>query len=141
MGRLQMSLLAKQLAKLQTIAHIRKTNAEFYVKHLAQVPSVELVQGATLAGYAPVRFPIYIKKSIAELTDNHRKHAVTLGVVPMYPSGINKLTDISKFWLNQTAEFNGANWISEHLLTLPTHQWVSAKIREKVTQLVEEISA
>jgi len=140
MGRLQKSLLAKKLTKLQTITNIRKTNAEFYVKQLAQVPNIELIHGSKSSDYAPVRFPIYIKKSIAELTDKHRKHAVTLGIVPMYPTGLNKLTNISKFWLNQTVEFEGADWISKHLLTLPTHQWVSQNIREKIKEFLEDIS-
>jgi dTDP-4-amino-4,6-dideoxygalactose transaminase len=68
-----------------------------------------------------------------------RIHSVSqrqgLGVSLAYPTPINEIPEISHLFDGQ--HFPSARRVSEHILTIPTHQWISEKDQRALAECVE----
>jgi dTDP-4-amino-4,6-dideoxygalactose transaminase len=58
-----------------------------------------------------------------------------LGVSLAYPSPINEIPEISAMFDGK--RFPAARRVSEHILTIPTHQWLSEKDRSAIVECVQ----
>ena len=62
-----------------------------------------------------------------------------LGVSLAYPTPINEIPEIRHMFHGQ--RYPSARRVSEHILTIPTHQWISEKDQRAIAQCVEPATA
>ena len=132
MGRLRLFLLHKLVRKIVVLSELRQTNAAFYSDQLERNDTVQLLAFPQNRGHAPIRFPCYLRES-ADLSERRKAvSAQELGISQMYPHGLHQLEQIKPFFLNYNDSFPGADFISDHLITLPTHPLVGEQARTQV---------
>jgi dTDP-4-amino-4,6-dideoxygalactose transaminase len=109
----QAGLLHDWRQKLETLNRCRSDNADGYIERL------ELPNGMHIhaKGIPYNRFPIYLegKASKGELCESGNR----LGISPMYPFPVNRIQEIREDL--DHGGFEGAETISDTLVTLPTH--------------------
>ena len=62
-----------------------------------------------------------------------------LGVSVAYPTPINEIPEISHMFDGR--RFPSARSVSEHILTIPTHQWISEKDKRAIVECVDPAAA
>jgi hypothetical protein len=62
-----------------------------------------------------------------------------LGMSVAYPTPINEIPEISQMFDGKS--FPSAQSVADHILTLPTHQWISEKDRRAIAECVEPPAA
>jgi dTDP-4-amino-4,6-dideoxygalactose transaminase len=97
------------------------------------------LRGGQEAPHPYLRLPIVVE------TPNERERIYSLsqrrglGVSVAYPSPVNDIPEIrSRF---EGSCFPFARRVSEHLLTLPTHHWLSEKDKRAIAELCRDVSA
>jgi perosamine synthetase len=98
--------------------------------------SLSLPQGPS---YPYLRLPILA----ATPQRRDRIHSVSqqrgLGVSLAYPTPINEIPEISHMFDGK--RYPSARRVSEHILTIPTHQWISVKDQRALAECVEPSTA
>ena len=56
-----------------------------------------------------------------------------------YPTPINEIPEISYMFAGK--RFPAASRVAEHILTIPTHQWISEKDQRAIAECVEPAAA
>ena len=94
-----------------------------------QTPSIQPDQLPNL-----IRYPIYIPKRIkrTELLKKSKKQG--LGIMPGYPEAITRIPELR----DELSEFqcDNARKVARRLVTLPTHGWVTAADRQRISDAV-----
>lgn len=133
----QLRLYFLQLRKLQFYSKLRKNAVRYYREILPRYYDEQYVK----SNMAPARFPYYMQRDVAELTDDENLKLSCLGVTRMYPQPINQLKEIKDCLVNGDMEFKGSDWVVKHLLTLPTHEYVNADVQEKIVSTLLELDS
>ena len=86
-----------------------------------------------------LRFPILFKnKDIREkalkLVTQQR-----LGASTSYPTPLNQIGEFKKYLVND-GDFRGAQFVSDRILTLPTHPYVKESDIEKIVSIVHSVT-
>src|SRR5688572_16424832 len=87
----------------------------------------------------------YLRMPILAATPQRRAHMHSfaerrgLGFSRAYPTPINEIPEISHIFDGQ--RFPSARRVSEHILTIPTHQWISEKDKKAIAECVDASSA
>ncbi len=106
-------------------AATRRRVAEFLKAELHQLPALSLVQSPAGEGTLPgwLRFPVVLNEAKwARAITSTLRH---LGVAPGYPM---PLPDLPAFQTrSRAAQYPGAARLAAHLVTLPTHRWVTSR--------------
>ena len=127
----QAGLLFDWRRKLETLNRSRSANADGYIE------SLELSNGMQIhAGRVPYnRFPIYLggKASKEEFCESENR----LGISPMYPYPIHKVQEMQEH-LDQRG-FDGADTISDTLVTLPTHILLREEDKMRIRKAVKKV--
>ena len=125
----QAGLLYDWRQKLETLNRCRSDNAEDYIERL------ELSNGLQIhANGVPYnRFPIYLggKASKEELCESGNR----LGISPMYPYPIHRIQEIRENLDHR--DFEGAETISDTLVTLPTHILLNEEDKMMICEAVK----
>lgn len=128
----QAGLLHDWRQKLETLNHARSDNADGYIEDL------ELSDGMPIhAGGIPYnRFPIYLdgRASKEELCASGNR----LGISPMYPSPIHRIQEIKELF--DRRDFEGAETVSDTLVTLPTHILLNENDKMMILEAVKKVS-
>ncbi|MCF6230736.1 MAG: DegT/DnrJ/EryC1/StrS family aminotransferase [Gammaproteobacteria bacterium] len=132
MGRLRVLLLQRLLKRLPTLKASRRECAGFYFNRLKKCGRVSLLAHLEKSESFPIRFPCYLEGDIELSRKNKSLSGRELGISQMYPQGLHKLKEIKGFCLNYGDDFPGADFVSNHLVTLPTHLLVNASVRRQV---------
>jgi dTDP-4-amino-4,6-dideoxygalactose transaminase len=74
-----------------------------------------------------LRFPILIDESgpVREYPE--------MGIVRSYPKPLNRVQELHPHLVNGLELFTGARHLADRLVTLPTHQFVTRRDRERIT--------
>jgi perosamine synthetase len=127
----QAGLLYDWRRKLETLNRCRSTNADGYIERL------ELSNGLQIhANGVPYnRFPIYLggKASKDELCESGNR----LGISPMYPYPIHRIREIQENLDHR--DFEGAETISDTLVTLPTHVLLNEEDKIMIREAVKKV--
>lgn len=105
---------------------------------------------ASISSRLPLRLPQgpshpYLRLPVFAPTPQRREriHSLAqqrgLGVSLAYPSAINEIPEISGMFNGK--RFPGARRVSEHILTIPTHQWLSENDRRAIVECVKPPAA
>jgi dTDP-4-amino-4,6-dideoxygalactose transaminase len=138
LGRLtkyQKCYLANKLLSLNADYFRRKNIAIEYTKAVTKNNIAGLALYEQNIDYAPHRYPFYASKSIKNFTKDVIKKSKKYGIVSMYPAGIYKLHQIMKLKPIVSGS-RGAEYISNHLMTAPTHVYVNKKMLNKIIEIV-----
>ncbi len=135
--------------RLEKINQIRKENAKYFNERLRLRSRLRLSNGNTqfsspsplwgegrAEGVIPyLRLPVLMKnKEIRDeiLSLSNKKG---LGLSPMYPTPINEIKELNGAFNGQS--FPSAKKAAESLLTIPTHHLLSAKDKERISNLLQ----
>lgn len=124
----QAGLLHQWRSRLERLNRSRSAHADNYMDTLG------------LAGVMPIyakghpynRLPVYLKDRSAK--DALCKSGTWLGITPMYPSPVHQIRELDGSFENR--DFEGAEKISNTLVTLPTHILLNA---EDTTSICEQV--
>ena len=122
----QAGLLHDWRQKLETLNRGRSDNADGYIEHLELSNGMQIYAN----GFPYNRFPIYLegKASKEELCESGNR----MGISPMYPFPIHRIQEIKEMF--DRRDFEGAETISDTLVTLPTH----ILLNENDTMMIHE---
>ena len=140
MGNLRLFLLHKLVRKIVVLSELRQTNAAFYSDQLEKNDTVQLLVFPQSRGHALIRFPCYLRGDVELSKKNKTFSGEELGVSRMYPHGLHQLEQIKPFFLNYNDSFPGADFISDHLITLPTHPLVDDVARIRVVAWLDGVA-
>lgn len=132
MGRVRLFLLQNLAKEVAVLRGLRQMNAAFYFDQLESGGVVQLLVSSPKEGHAPIRFPCCLRRDIESPNRRGVILAKELGISQMYPCGLHQLDQVKPFFLNDGDSFLGADFISQHLITLPTHPLVSKRARTRV---------
>lgn len=121
-------LLRHWRSRLSQSNRTRSETAAYFSKRL----SLTLAHGPS---HPYLRLPIFA----ATPTDRERIHSLSvqrgLGLSLAYPTPINEIPEISRMFDGQ--RFPSARSVAEHILTIPTHHWLSEKDKRAIAECVE----
>ena len=135
--KFQKHLFFHQIDRMQHISSSRRKVSEYYKKELKGKYIEKFIE----TDVASVRFPVYLKRDIAELSECEISELRKLGITSMYPDTINHLRNIKEYHINHGVEFKGSEWIVHHLLTLPTHEYIEEGVQKKIVSTLMDIDS
>jgi len=126
----QAGLLHDWRNKLETLNRGRSDNAYGYIERFEFSNGMQIHAN----GIPYNRFPIYLegKASKEELCESGNR----MGISPMYPFPIHKIQEIKEMF--DRRDFEGAETISDTLVTLPTHVLVNEKDKMMIREAVKK---
>jgi dTDP-4-amino-4,6-dideoxygalactose transaminase len=122
-------LLHDWRSRLARSNRIRSETAGYFTRRLA------LGAGGAPAAHPYVRLPVFAANPEERKRILSRSQARGLGLSGAYPTPINEIPEISAAF--DGARFPSARRVAEHLLTIPTHQWLSEKDKRAIAECVE----
>jgi dTDP-4-amino-4,6-dideoxygalactose transaminase len=129
---MQAGLLRNWRRRLVESNRVRAATASYFRRRLA----LKLSRDGALPF---VRLPIVA----ADAEEKSRVYGFAqqrgLGVSVGYPTAINEIPEIRSAFEGQ--QFPSAHHVAERLLTLPTHQWLSAHDKEAIAELCRDLRA
>lgn len=133
--------------KLEKANQIRKENAKYFSTSFFPSPlapvlhsSSDTEDGGEGQGEGVyLRLPVLMKNKETRDEIFSLSNKKGLGVSAMYPSPINEIEEIRRYF--DGMKFPSAKKIAEGLLTIPTHQFLSGKDKEKICRLFSEASS
>jgi dTDP-4-amino-4,6-dideoxygalactose transaminase len=129
---MQAGLLRNWRRRLAGSNQVRAATAAYYSRQLA-------LARARDDAHPYLRLPIVASNA----AEKDRLFALSqkrgLGLALAYPTPINEIPEIRSAFDGQ--RFPTARTVSERLLTLPTHQWVSEKDKRAIAELCRDVSA
>lgn len=119
----QMGVGVSMMAFLDEINQVRRRNAELLMDTLKELPFVRFPDLVHNADPVYLRLPLLVNDKASRENLFQRLHRNGIGVSRMYEY---PLVDIFENQIDQNGEkFPAAEYISHHLLTLPTHHLLS----------------
>jgi perosamine synthetase len=127
----QAGLLHNWVQKLETFNRSRSGNADAYIE------SLELSNGLQIYanGFPYNRFPIYLEGKASK--DELCKLGNRIGISPMYPFPIHRIQEIQENLDHR--DFEGAETISDTLVTLPTHILLNEEDKRMIREAVKKV--
>jgi dTDP-4-amino-4,6-dideoxygalactose transaminase len=124
----QAGLLCGWRSKLETMNRARSNHADDYIEGLGLTGEMPIY----VKGHVYNRFPVYTMDRSAK--DALCESGNWVGITPMYPSPVHRIPELEGYF--DRLEFEGADEISDTVVTLPTHILLNKSdttlIRERV---------
>jgi dTDP-4-amino-4,6-dideoxygalactose transaminase len=125
---MQAGLLRHWQRRLQQSNQVRSETAAAISRQLP----LRLPQGSS---HPYLRLPIYAPTPQRRARIHSLAQSRGLGVSLAYPAPINEIPEISGMFDGK--RYPAARRVSEHLLTIPTHQWLSAEDKQAIVKCVQ----
>jgi perosamine synthetase len=129
----QAGLLRNWRGRLTRSNQARATTVAYFSRRL----SLRLTRDGE--GHPYLRLPIVTSNAAEKDRLFARSQRRGLGLALAYPTPINEIPEIRSAFDGQC--FPAARTVSERLLTLPTHQWVSERDKRAIAELCRGVSA
>jgi perosamine synthetase len=136
MSHFQRALFNRLLPLLNTLQRVRNEQASRLREVLARVP-VRVLWPRDGDGGAFLRAPLLLhdqackERVLSELRDRG------LGATEGYPLALSRLPELRPNLASSEGDCPTAEWISERLITLPTHHWVIDSHRREILDVVK----
>lgn len=128
----QAGLLHDWISKLETLNRERSTHADDYIESLGLAGEMPIYSG----GYPCNRFPVYVgERSVKDMLCESGKWD---GITPMYPFPVHRIPELAGHFDHLV--FEGANTISDTLVTLPTHALLTNRDTTSVLERIRSVS-
>jgi len=124
----QAGLLHDWRQKLERFQRGRSGTADFYIDNLDLSNALPIYAN----GLPYNRFPVYLEGKVKK--NYFCENGESLGISPMYPLPVHEIEQIRKKFENRT--FQGAEDVSNTLVTLPTHVYLKDKDRVRILELI-----
>ncbi len=118
--KMKMGLLWGWRERLEESNRVRAKASDSYLRQLNLTPISPAIPC--------LRFPVLL--SNREERDRFYQEMKAFGVGKMYPTGVHRIPALSV--LSDNRRYPGAEEIAEHLVTLPTHLWISEQDQERM---------
>ena len=128
----QAGLLRRWRRRLAGSNEARAAAASYFVRRLALHP-------AAGAPHPYLRLPVLASDADARARVCEQSRKRGLGVSMAYPTPINEIPEIAAAFGEQ--RFPSARRLSERLLTLPTHHWLSDRDKRAIADLCRDVAA
>jgi dTDP-4-amino-4,6-dideoxygalactose transaminase len=129
-------LALKQIQRSNNITKKRLQNGEWYKNNIKESQNIHKVCESNDSGPVYLRYPMKIQQR------NKRDHILNelkrFGVTMSYPKSLNKLEEIKEHTVNP-GDYRGAEKISEEIVTLPTHEFITDRIRKTIVDVLNKI--
>lgn len=135
MSEFQYALFNRLLPNLQTLQRLRREQAVRLREALAGAPLQFLWPRQGDEG-AFLRAPVIVRDRVAKeqiLSELQRR---ALGATEGYPLALSHLPQLRPYMAALASGCPKAEWISERLITLPTHHWVTDSHRRTIAEVV-----
>ncbi len=120
-------LLRKWRKHLEDSNRVRKENAEYFRKAIA-------LNICPTLSVPFLRFPLLIANKKKRGSIYILANKMGLGISCMYPTAVNRINEIRNIFGDKT--YPCANIISEGILTVPTHQYLSKKDKRGISEFL-----
>jgi len=132
----QRGLTRNWQARLKRHQAARKNNINFWEKHLPEILSFI---GSYQQSFNLIRLPVLArsKKERNDLCSRSERHG--LGIMATSPAPINEIPEIAHEFSGQ--QFPNAKKLSDCLMTLPVHEYVTKKDRLKILHLIGRLDS
>jgi dTDP-4-amino-4,6-dideoxygalactose transaminase len=136
MSAFQAGLARDWQRKLRGFKQIRAENSMAWA---SVVRTNELTKYVTKNGSHPgvIRFPVKIDGGLLRARILRRSNTMGLGIMPTYPDSIDRIPEMGDYFESQS--FPLAKQVADHLITFPTHPFVTRSDRVKIAELISEI--
>ena len=126
-------------SSLERYNEIRIQNARLFNHNLSINGALTIPKANPDGKSVYLRFPILFKSK--EIRDQacQSLNQKRLGVSLTYPTPLNQITDFKKYLAND-GDFPGAQFVSDRILTLPTHPYVKGPDIEKITSIIQSVT-
>lgn len=129
-------LLWEWQERLEKANQIRKENGRYFNKRLRSRQKLRLrlrLSNGNIFSFLRLPLMLESKETRDEIFSLSNKKG--LGLSPMYPSPINEIKELNGAFNGRS--FPSAKKASESLLTIPTHHLLSAKDKERISNLLQ----
>ncbi len=130
-------LINSLMYKYDELSQKRYKKSQFYCHKLKSIDGSNRLVHLGQPYYRPIRYPFYLSGSVSNLPDSIVSKMKTLGIVSMYPCGLHRLEKVQRFLVNKSEKFPGADWVAEHLLSLPVHSLVKKQDQVRVVKCIK----
>jgi dTDP-4-amino-4,6-dideoxygalactose transaminase len=127
----QAGLLQDWEAKLGTLNRKRSTHADSYIERLGLSGEIPIYA----SGHPYNRFPVYVEER--SVKDGLCESGHWFGITPMYPFPVHRIKELEGHFDN--LHFEGAENISNTLVTLPTHALLNVRDTTSIEERVKSV--
>jgi dTDP-4-amino-4,6-dideoxygalactose transaminase len=136
---LQAAILSVKLKHLNEYHYKRQEVAAFYDKHLADIPWLSIPKRVSWSNHIFHQYSILIKENFREAFKEYLlQHKIPSMVY--YPVPIHKQEAYQHYNFNE-ADYPNANFITEHILSLPMHTELTTEQLQYIVQIIQEFKA
>ena len=135
---LNMEVGQKTFSNLDYLNEIRIQNAEFLNKNLCENEALRIPKPNADGKSVYLRFPILFKNKESRENAFQQLKQKRLGVSISYPTPLNQISGFRKY-LSGDDNFPGAQFVSDRILTLPTHPYVTRDDIEKIVSVINDL--
>jgi dTDP-4-amino-4,6-dideoxygalactose transaminase len=136
MDKIRAGLLSDWMRRLRQSTDTRRERASELMNHLAKVMT-GLLPSQPAQGAAYLRYPILMNSGEAKSRLCALAKEEGLGISPGYPTSIQEIGELKSSL--QPINVTGASILAERLVTLPTHQYVTARDMKRMRELLEKL--
>jgi perosamine synthetase len=130
---MQAGLLRDWRDRLAESNRIRSRSAQYFCRRLVRLkPNTAGVAGPS---HPYLRLPIFADTPERRTGIHLLSQQRGLGVSLAYPTPINEIPELSRLFGGQ--RFPAARRVADHILTLPTHHWLSERDKGAIAECVE----
>jgi perosamine synthetase len=130
------SLVIEMMGSIEKEKEIRKKNSQWYSRNLGVIPEV---QRASSPEFPYLRYPLIVKDRKVRDRILERLKSYGTGAALFYPCPLNELPGLKEI-LQDTNIYPNAKKLSDSLITLPVHSGVTAYHREKIIEIIKDLS-
>ncbi len=138
--QIRAAIALEMLNRLYHINNIRKSKALYLINQIIQSDKFQFINPYPISEPVYLRLPLVVQsKTLRDklITEFQKKGIVTTG---MYPFAIHQIPEVQNALVNRNENFSGAEELSQRILTLPTHPFVSDKDLEKIANVLDRVN-
>lgn len=126
------------LARLDTVAALRRTNAERYQKLLPWGAKLQHVMPQQGAIPAYLRYPLLIHPDYRnQVLEALRANGI--GATASYPSAISDVPQLQGVFSREDCEASGGQDVARRIVTLPTHGYVTEEDQIRIAEVIARV--
>ena len=129
----------KTFLYLDKYNEIRIQNARLFNNHLGENNLLRIPKPTPDSRSVYLRFPVLFRIKEEREKAFQRLNQNRLGASTSYPTPLNQIGGFTKYLTND-GNFPGAQFVSDRILTLPTHPYVKESDIEKIVSIVHSVT-